>query len=73
MHEASEILGVVAVMLLIGALAVWTRPQHRAQLRRLNGSTVTVNDPKIATLLLLAAVGLSGVAAFLAIASWIVT
>ena len=73
MHEASEILAAVAVMMLIGALAAWRRPQHRAQLRRLNGSTVTVDDPKIATLLLLAAVGLSAVAAFLAIAAWIVT
>jgi len=42
-------------------------------LRQINGSAANVGNPEVAALLLFAAVGLSAVAAILAIAGWFAT
>jgi len=69
MHEVARILASVAVVLLIVAIAAWANPLGRPPLRRPNGSAVASGvNLQIAALLLLAAVGLSAVAAILAIA-----
>ncbi len=74
MTEVARILASVSVLLLIGALIVWMNLRGRPQLRRLNGGTLAnVGNPQAAALLLLAAVGLSAVAAILAIAGWFAT
>ena len=74
MLEAARILAGVAVILLIVAVAAWANPLGRPQLRRPNGSTVANGgNLQIAALLLLAAVGMSAVAAILAIAGWFAT
>jgi hypothetical protein len=59
------------VLLLIAAFAAWANPLGRSQLRRLNGSAVANSgNLQMAALMLLTAVGLSAVAAVLAIAGW---
>ena len=74
MLEAARILAGVAVILLIVAVAVWANPLGRPQLRRPNGSAVANGGHlQIAAYLLLASVGLSAVAAVLAIGGWFAT
>lgn len=71
MLEAARLLAGASVLLLIGALVTWLNLLGHTQLRTLDGSAVTsVGRPAIAALLLFAAVGLSAVAAILAIAGW---
>ena len=71
MLELARILAGIAAISLILAIAAGIGPLGRQQLRRLNGST-TVDDRflQIAAYLLMAAVGLSGIAAVLAIAAF---
>jgi len=74
MLEAAHILASLAIILLVVSIAAWANPLGRPSLRRLNGSAVANGgNLQIAALLLLAAVGLSAVAAILAIAGWFVT
>lgn len=74
MLETAHILAGVSVMLLIGALIAWVKLLKRPQIRRLNSSAAAIaGNPQLAALLLLAAVGFSSVAAFLAIAGWFAT
>jgi len=71
MLEAARVLAGVAVILLIVAIAAWANHLGPPQLRRPNDSAVTNSgNLQIAALLLLAAVGISAVAAILAIAGW---
>jgi hypothetical protein len=71
MLEAAHILASVSVVLLIGALVAWINQLRPPQFRRLNGgAAANAGNPQIGALLLLAAVGLSAVAAVLAIAGW---
>ena len=69
--EIARILAGVSLVTLIAALVAWANPLSRPQLRSLNGRTaaLTVN-PQAAALLLLAAVGVSVVAAILASGVW---
>ena len=74
MLEAARILASFSVILLILAFVAWTNPWGRTQVRRLNGRAASAVDyTQIAAVLLLTAVGLSGVAATLAIAGWFTT
>jgi len=74
MLEAGQILASVAVILLIVSIAVWAKPLGHLSLRQLNGRTVANGgNLQSAAPLLLAAVGLSAVAAILAIAGWFTT
>jgi hypothetical protein len=70
MLEASRGLAGGAVLLLILAGAAWVYPLARPQLRRLNGGVTDTGHHQRSALLLLAAFGISAVAAFLAIAKW---
>ena len=71
MLEVAYILASVSVMLLIGALVAWMNLLGRPQLRLPSGSgAATAGNRQLAASLLLAAVGLSAVAAALAIAGW---
>jgi hypothetical protein len=69
MLEVAHILASIAVILLIVAFAAWANPLGRPPLRRPIGNAVANGgNIQIAALLLLAAVGVSAVAAILAIA-----
>jgi hypothetical protein len=73
MHESVRILG-VSVILLIVSFAAWVRPLGASQLQLLNGSeAANAGKHQFAALLLLGAVGLSAVAATLAITGWFAT
>jgi hypothetical protein len=74
MLEAARILAGIALMSLIVAIIAWANPSRQRQLRRLNGSAIAHRDNLlIAARMLLAAVGLSGLGAALAIAGWFAT
>ena len=75
MLESAHILASVSVILLIVAIVAWVNPLARSKIRRLNGSAAAadVGHLQIAAVLLLAAVGLSAVAAMLAITGWFAT
>jgi hypothetical protein len=73
MLEAAQTLAGGTIILLILAIAAWVNPLGGSQLRRLDGGATKVGNLHIAALLLLAAVGLSAVAAFLAIRGWFST
>lgn len=74
MLEGSHILAGVSVMLLIGALVAWMNLLGRPQLRLPNRiAAANPGNRQLAALLLLAEVGLSAVAAMLAIAGWFAT
>ena len=68
MFEVASIVAGISAILLILAMAAGLSPLGRHQLRRLN-RTAAVHDHflKMAVYLLMAAVGLSGIAALLAI------
>ena len=70
MLEAARILASVSVLVLVVALAAWANPLGRPQLRRIDGTAANEDNLEVAALLLLVGVGLSAVAAFLAIAGW---
>jgi hypothetical protein len=72
MLEVARVLASVSVILLIVAFAAWAGPLARLQLRLSNGSTANGAKSEFAALMLFAAVGLSAVAAILAIA-WFAT
>lgn len=72
MVEASNILGVLAAVLLLGAITAWVKLIRGPLMRRTNGSTGTDSaQGELASELLFWAAGLSSAAAFLAIAGWI--
>ena len=69
--EIARILAGVSLVTLIAALVAWANPLSRPQLRSLNGrAAVLAVNPQAAALLLLAAVGVSVVAAILASGVW---
>ena len=72
MLEGARLLAGFSVILLILAIAAATSPLGRLQLRRLD-LTTAVDDRHLhlAAYLLMAAVGSSGVAAFLALMGWL--
>ena len=71
MLEVARIVAGIALILLILAMAAGLSPLGRQQLRRLNGSTA-IDDRflQMAAYLLMVAVGLSGIAAVLAITAF---
>lgn len=71
MLDLARILASVSVILLVTAFVAWLNPFGRPQRPRLNVvPAANVSHPQTAAALLLAAVGLSAVAAVLAIAGW---
>ena len=69
--EIARIFASVSVIMLIAALVAWANPLNRSQFRRLNGRTAAlIVNPQAGALLLLAAVGVSIVAAILASGVW---
>jgi hypothetical protein len=72
MTEAANILGVLAAGLLLVAVIAWTRLLRGPSLRRADGGTeMDSAQGEVASELLFWAAGLSGAAAFLALAGWI--
>ena len=71
MLETARIVASVAMMLLIGALLAWLHLRAHPQFGPPSGSAAaSAGHSKVAASLLLAAVGLSALAATLAIAGW---
>lgn len=71
MVEASNILGVLAAVLLLGAIIAWAMLIRRPLMQRTDGSTgIDSVKGELASELLFWAGGLSSVAALLAIAGW---
>ena len=74
MLDVARILGGMALVSLILAMAAAISPAGRIQLRRLNGAAAAEGRRlETAAMLLMMAVGLSSVAAVLAITSWFST
>lgn len=72
MVEASNILGVLAAVLLLGAVLAWGRLIRGPLLQRTDGSLgMDSTQGEFASELLFWAAGLSSAAALLAIAGWI--
>jgi hypothetical protein len=72
MTEAANILGVLAAGLLLVAVIAWARLLRGPPLRRADGGTeMDSAQGEAASELLFWAAGLSGAAAFLALAGWI--
>jgi hypothetical protein len=72
MTEAANILGVLAAVLLLMAVIAWAKLLRAPRLRRADGSTeMDPTQGEVASELLFWAAGLSGAAAFLALAGWI--
>ncbi|HLO20234.1 MAG TPA: hypothetical protein VK192_07050 [Sphingomicrobium sp.] len=72
MLEFARVLGSIAAILLIVAVAVWFKLFRGPELQRLDGREVPKADNvETASQLLVLAVILSGVAATLAVAGWI--
>jgi len=72
MVEASDVLGVLAAVLLLGAGMAWVKLVRGPLLQRTDGRTeMDSAQGELASELLFWAAGLSSVAAFLAIAGWI--
>jgi hypothetical protein len=70
--EAARIIGFFSALLLVGSVAIWAKTLRGPLLRRLDGRMASNARPaQIAIRLLATAVGLSAVAALLAIAGWI--
>ena len=71
MLDVARILGGMSLVSLILAMAAAISPAGRVQLRRLNGAaSAEVRHLEMAAVLLMTAVGLSSLAALLAITSW---
>jgi hypothetical protein len=72
MVEASNVLGVLAAVLLLGAVIAWVKLIRRPLMQRTDGRTgIDSAQGELASELLFWAAGLSSAAAFLAIAGWI--
>ena len=72
MVEAANILGVLAAVLLLIAVIAWAKLLRAPALQRADGGTEMESDEgEVASELLFWAAGLSGAAAFLALAGWI--
>jgi hypothetical protein len=70
--EVARVLGFLAAISLVAAVAAWMKPFRGPQLQRLDGrAPPDVSDLEIASLLLLLAAALSAVAAILAVMGWI--
>ena len=71
MVEASNILGLLAAVLLLGAIIAWVMLIRGPLMQRTDGSTGTDSaQGEFASELLFWAAGLSGTAALLAVAGW---
>ena len=73
MLEAARIIGCLSAFLLITAIAAWVKLSRSPALQPIDGSASQNGRIEIASQILVLAVGLSAVAAVLAIAAWIVT
>lgn len=72
MIEASNVLGMLAAVLLLGAVIAWVKLIRRPLMQRTDGRTgIGSAQGELASELLFWAAGLSSAAAFLAIAGWI--
>jgi hypothetical protein len=72
MVEASNVLGVLAAVLLLGAVMAWVKLVRGPLMQRTDGRTgMDSAQGELASELLFWAAGLSSAAAFLAIAGWI--
>jgi len=72
MVEASNVLGVLAAVLLLGAIIAWAMLIRRPLTQRTDGSTgIDSAQGELASELLFWAAGSSSAAALLAIAGWI--
>lgn len=72
MVEASNVLGVLAAVLLLGAVIAWVKLIRSPLMQRTDGRTgINSAQSELASELLFWAAGLSSAAAFLAIAGWI--
>jgi len=72
MVEASNVLGVLAAVLLLGAVIAWVKLIRGPLMQRTDGRTgIDSTQGELASELLFWAAGLSSAAAFLAIAGWI--
>lgn len=72
MLEIAQALAFLAALLMVVSFAIWTNRLRGPLLRRLDGARASNARPaEVAINLLTAAVGLSGVAAGLAVVRWI--
>jgi hypothetical protein len=71
MLEAARIIGFFSALLLVASVVIWAKRLRGPLLQRLDGRIASNGHPaQIACRLLVAAVGLSALAALLAIAGW---
>ena len=73
MLEAARILGGFSAVLLVAAIVAWTKLLRGPALQRLDGRPDNSGQAEIASQLLVLAVGLSGIAAILAVVGWFAT
>ena len=73
MLEAARIIGCFSAVLLVTAIAAWVQLFRSPALQPIDGSAAPNGKIEIASQLLVLAAGLSGVAALLAVAAWVVT
>ena len=71
MLEVARVLGFLAAIVLLVAVAAWIKLFRGAQLRRLDGRAAKAGNAEIASQLLVLSAALSAVAAALAVAGWI--
>jgi len=69
--EVARVVGFLAAILLLVAVAAWIKLFRGPELWRLDGSTAKAGNAEIASQLLVLSAALSGVAAALAVAGWI--
>ena len=74
MLEAGGIFGLVAALLLVASVVIWVKLLRGPLLQRLNGRrTSNIRPTELVSEVLVLALGLSAVAAGLAIVGWIFT
>lgn len=73
MLEAARIIGCFSAILLVTAIAAWVELFRTPALQPIDGRAAPNGKVEIASQILVLAVGLSVVAALLAVAAWIVT
>ena len=71
MLEVAGVVGFLAAILLLVAVAAWIKLFRGPELWRLDGSAAKAANAEIASQLLVLSAALSGVAAALAVAGWI--
>ena len=71
MLEIARVVGFVAAILLLVAVAAWIKLFRGPELRRLDGRAAKAGNAEIASQLLVLSAALSAVAAALALAAWI--